>query len=51
MKTNMHLGATAAGFRHALELRSKLTPAEKLLCQYLRENQLGYKIRQHHHMM
>lgn len=51
MKTNMHFGATAAVFRRARELRSKLTPAEKLLWQYRRENQAGYKIRQQHPMM
>jgi cyclase len=51
MRSNMHLGAPAAIFSRARELRKNLTPAEKHLWQFLRDNQLGRKIRQQHPMI
>ena len=51
MITDMHYGATPAVFSRARQLRANLTPAEKLLWEYLKGSRLGYKFRQQHPMM
>ena len=48
MNDNMFYKAHPLIFKRAEELRSRLTPSEELLWNYLRENQLGIKFRRQH---
>ncbi len=44
----MHYGAHPLIFKKAEELRNKMTPAEELLWNYLRKNEMGIKFRRQH---
>lgn len=44
----MHYGAHPLLFKKAEELRNRLTPAEELLWNYLRNNEWKYKFRRQH---
>ena len=48
MKKKMFLGAGHLIFKHAESLRNNMTPAETLLWEYLKGNQLGVKFRRQH---
>lgn len=48
MKENMHYNAHPLIFKRAEELRQKLTPAEELLWNYLRQGQQKIKFRRQH---
>ncbi|MEP6647171.1 MAG: endonuclease domain-containing protein [Saprospiraceae bacterium] len=48
MKTNMHYGASPSIFNVAQNLRVRLTEAEKILWEYLRNHQSGFRFRRQH---
>ena len=48
MKYKMHFGAKAPLFQRAALLRHNPTPAEEILWEKLRNNQLGYRFRRQH---
>jgi len=48
MKTNMHHGASPAIFQTAQTLRSKLTEAERILWEHLRNHNSGFRFRRQH---
>jgi very-short-patch-repair endonuclease len=50
MKYKMHFGAKASIFQRAALLRNNPTPAEEILWERLRNNQLGYRFRRQHPM-
>jgi cyclase len=50
MKSKMHFGASVSVFRNAHVLRQNPTPAEWLLWERLKNNQLGCRFRRQHPM-
>ena len=48
MKTNMHYDASPAIFQAAHTLRSRLTEAEKILWEHLRNHKSGFRFRRQH---
>ncbi len=48
MKTKMHYGASPAIFKAAQILRTKLTEAEKILWEHLRNHKSGFRFRRQH---
>jgi len=48
MKQKMFLGASQLIFKNAGELRNNMTPAEMVLWDHLKGNQLGVKFRRQH---
>src|ERR1700712_5116999 len=47
-KPNMHYDAEAVIFKRAEELRNNMTPAEKLLWEFLKDNKSQLKFRRQH---
>ena len=50
MKTNMHYGASPAIFKVAHNLRFRLTEAEKILWEHLKNHESGFRFRRQHPM-